>query len=306
MGQLLHRSTKRIVPLGPEAVAGRASGHPVLLTDPAASTHHASLSWSGERWEARDLGSTNGTSVDGRPLPPREKAPLARGTCLRFGSDEEVWELVDDGPPAAAARRLSDGEVRVAQDGLLALPSDEEVVVSVLLTAPGRWLVEVEDGTRRPARYGDRIEVAGETWELTVPAASPSASTYKASGGVQLAHATLRLLVSPGDKHVRLEIVEGAAVCKIRDRACFNLLLLLARKRLDDAQAGLPEDERGWIHVIDALAPLGKKEETAINVNVLRARRALSAAGVLDAEGIIERRSREMRIGARRLEISGS
>lgn len=302
MGQLTHRSTKKVVPLAPGSIAGRADGSTIPLTDPAASTHHASLAWSGGRWEARDLGSTNGTFVDGRPLPPRETTPLARGAVLRFGTGEEEWELTDDGPPAAAARRLRDGHTRVALDGVLVLPSDDDARVSVLHTGTGQWFIDDDVGAR-PAEQGMRIEIAGEWWELLVPAPARAPGTYKENGGIHLSRATLRFVVSPGDKHVRLEIVEGSQVCSLRERACFFLLYELARKRLEDARAGISDAEQGWIHVIDAVDRLGKREEGQINVDIHRAKTAVQDKGIEDADQLVERRPREIRIGTGRLAI---
>lgn len=305
MGQLTHRSTKKVVPLAPGSIAGRAEGSTIPLTDPAASTHHAWLAWSGGLWEARDLGSTNGTSVDGRPLPPRETTPLARGAVLRFGTEEEEWELTDDGPPAAAARRLRDGHVRVARDGHLSLPSDGDVRVSIVNTAMGQWFIDDEAGAKQ-AEQGMRIEIAGETWELLVPAPARAPGTYKENGGIRLSRATLRFAVSPGDKHVRLTIVDGGQVCSLGEKACFALLLDLARRRLEDAGKGVSEAERGWTHIIDALGRLGRKDEGPINVDIHRAKEIVQKRGIEDVDQLVERRRREIRIGTDKLEIVDS
>ncbi len=300
MAVLEHVSTGKIVFLGPHAVAGRAPGSAVRLADLASSSDHASLTWTGERWEARDLGSTNGTSADGRTLEPRENAPLTRGTELRFGADGERWVLIDDGPPAAVARSIATGEIRIAKDGLLALPDPERVLVSVLLDASGCWLVETEGGARRAARDAERLTIDGQAWELGVPAASPVGGTHKAKGGPRLSSLTLRFIVSPEDKHVRVEAVGGRDVLPLPERASFAMLLVLARERLKDAAAGVSEDEQGWLHVIDVAESL-RKEEGAVNVDIHRAREVLAKAGIEGAEGIVQRRPREIRIGTGRL-----
>lgn len=301
MAVLKHFSKEKAVLLGPHTIAGRAPGCAVRLTDLASSSTHASLTWTGERWEARDLGSMNGTFVDDRCLEPRENVPVARGAQLRFGTDDERWVLIDDGPPAAVARSLATGEVRIAEKGLLALPDPERVHVSVMLDASGHWLVETQDGTRRVAQDTERLTIDGQAWELGVPAVSAVSGTHKAKAGPQLARLTLRFVVSPGDKHIRVEVVDGRDVVPLRERASFSMLLALARARLEAAAAGVSEEEQGWLHVID-VAEMLRKDEGAVNVDVHRAREVLAKAGIEGAEGIVQRRPREIRIGTGRLE----
>jgi hypothetical protein len=55
---------------------GRAKDCECVLTDPTVSRHHAELSRDGERWLLRDLGSRNGTRVNGmRVLEATEVHP---------------------------------------------------------------------------------------------------------------------------------------------------------------------------------------------------------------------------------------
>lgn len=50
------------------ALIGRAPDCDLILHDPEVSAHHLVLAYTDRGWEARDLGSTNGTRLDGRPL----------------------------------------------------------------------------------------------------------------------------------------------------------------------------------------------------------------------------------------------
>jgi len=47
---------------------GRDADNVVVLDDPFASTHHARLTFRGRVWYLEDLGSTNGTRCNGRPV----------------------------------------------------------------------------------------------------------------------------------------------------------------------------------------------------------------------------------------------
>lgn len=286
--------------LAAHAVAGRAPGSAVRLADHAASNDHSSVFWNGERWQVRDLASTNGTWVDGRLVEAGANVDVKRGSVLQFGCSAERWELTDDRGPMVVAHALSTGEERQAVDGLLALPDADSVLVSIFIDTAGRWLLEGSDGLQRPVSDKEEITVAEERWALTVPPASPIAGTYKTAPSLSLATSTLRFHVSRDEEHVRIEVVDGGDVLEIGQRTHFYALLLLARERRKDAGRGdRPEDEQGWIHVVDLARQL-RVEEKYLNVLLFRARQAFAKAG-LGAE-IVQRRRREIRIATGRVE----
>ena len=302
MGALRNILSRRTVMLPHHAVAGRAPASDVPLADSKASNDHASISWTGERWEARDLGSTNGTLVGSYRLQRQENFPLARGAVLQFGCEAESWELVDERGPAVVARSLTTGEERVMEDGLLALPSPKDMLVSIFADSSGKWLLEDEDGARRPVRDREQVVVAGHTWELSVPPQSPVGGTVKESR-FGLAMLTLRFCVSPDERHVHVEALNGQDRLVLEERACFFLLLRLVRQRLEDmAKPALPESEHGWTHVVDLMVAL-KKDEQGVNSDVHRARKVIAEAHIEGAEGIVARRPREIRIGTGRIEV---
>jgi len=51
---------------------GRSPDNDLILRDPATSGHHARLERRGTQWFIVDLGSTNGTLVNGEPIQERE------------------------------------------------------------------------------------------------------------------------------------------------------------------------------------------------------------------------------------------
>jgi pSer/pThr/pTyr-binding forkhead associated (FHA) protein len=48
---------------------GRLDALEVVLLDPSVSRYHAEIRWTGRGWRFRDLGSTNGTRLNGVRLP---------------------------------------------------------------------------------------------------------------------------------------------------------------------------------------------------------------------------------------------
>jgi FHA domain len=68
------------------AVLGRGDAVDIHLEDPFASTRHARISWEGSTVMIEDLGSTNGTYLNGEPLDG--PAPLHVGDRIRIGDSE--------------------------------------------------------------------------------------------------------------------------------------------------------------------------------------------------------------------------
>jgi pSer/pThr/pTyr-binding forkhead associated (FHA) protein len=70
---------------------GTGSENDIVLGDPYISGRHAQLTWDGAAWWIEDLGSSNGTQIDGTPCPPHVPCRVASGARLLLG--EMVFEL---------------------------------------------------------------------------------------------------------------------------------------------------------------------------------------------------------------------
>jgi hypothetical protein len=70
-------------------VIGRLSTNDVVLSDPNVSRRHAELRRDGDSWVLVDLGSTNGTVVNGKLA---REHPLDEGDRLTFGKTELVFK----------------------------------------------------------------------------------------------------------------------------------------------------------------------------------------------------------------------
>jgi len=69
IGQLVEQRTGEVYPLGFEPVTiGRGIDNTIVLADPLISRHHAEIVLQGGKWVIRDLGSANGTFVNGQPV----------------------------------------------------------------------------------------------------------------------------------------------------------------------------------------------------------------------------------------------
>lgn len=102
-----------VIPVAGRISIGRADGNGLILADPSVSAHHALLERRDGAWFIRDLGSTNGTLLDGHPVA-RQPRRLRHGARLRFGSVVlEFRETSSSTVPSAAGSELQTQERKV-------------------------------------------------------------------------------------------------------------------------------------------------------------------------------------------------
>ena len=70
----------------PVITIGQSNQNDVVLADDSVSRTHARLEYRDGGWHVSDLGSTNGTFLNGDRLPPNTAMPLAYGANIRFGA----------------------------------------------------------------------------------------------------------------------------------------------------------------------------------------------------------------------------
>lgn len=102
---------------------GRVADNLLVLEDPSVSAHHCEILVHGGEVIIRDLGSSNGTVVNGAKLA-NQQAPARNGTVVRFGSvearveitpgevdgsDTEITAIYSHGRVLRQSRRSGDG-----------------------------------------------------------------------------------------------------------------------------------------------------------------------------------------------------
>ena len=92
-GAILGRPVRVVLSPGRSSV-GSAADNDVRLVDPTVSRHHAELAVEEDAVGVRDLGSSNGTSVDGATVPEASTTRVAPNAVLGFGSVELTLEQV--------------------------------------------------------------------------------------------------------------------------------------------------------------------------------------------------------------------
>ena len=285
-------------------VIGRSGRSDLCVDDRRVSAEHASISWAGDRWEVRDLGSRNGTSLNGSAVEPRRREHIRNGDEICFGSPEHKWKVVDDSAPGACAVMQGTDMRADGSLGLLLVPNDNDPRVCVMEEG-GDWCLEFQ-GERRPVRDQDTIEIDGQMWRLNLPSLGtqlPATQTDEDAWHIDAL--SMHFRVSRDEEHVRIQLMGPHQQTELPERAFSYLLLTLARRRLEDrARQDLPMSEEGWM-ASDELCTALRIEPEKLNVDVYRARKQLEKAGITGSAGLIERRraSGELRIGVSRLEV---
>jgi predicted component of type VI protein secretion system len=123
VGRLRRQGDGAFALLATEHIVGRQPSCHLPLQPGFVSAVHALIRWNGEAWDVRDLGSTNGTYVDGRRIAVGSPVGLTAGATIAFGEPAEAWRLVDDRAPAPAAIPQDGGEPSFFASGAIAIPT---------------------------------------------------------------------------------------------------------------------------------------------------------------------------------------
>lgn len=299
MAILRAQSSEHFFVLPARCLIGRSRACDLVIAGRDVSGQHAMLQWTGLRWELQDLGSRNGTYVD--EVPAGKRTPVTLASKIRFGR-QATWIVADVGPPRLMAMREDTREVRLSEGGLLPLSDADETAACIYQDPFGLWVCERHG---EPTVLDDRtlLSVDNVAWRVHLPTASQATSQ---DGGklVLIAGLRLRLTFSRDEEQVEAMAFTGQQQLDLGVRAYNYLLLVLARRRLDDRSAGIPDAEQGWIRQDDLLRML-RMSENHLNISVYRARTRLGGLGVADAASLIERRSgiRQLRLGIGDLEL---
>jgi len=126
---------------------GRRPDVELPLPFPSLSGLHARLTRSNDGWQIEDLGSTNGTRVDGVRLPPGEPRPIATGAQIALG---EVT-LIFDGmvSPILGAEGTATIARRLVSDLFAASPAAATPTLAVVSGVPAAPPLRLEDLDRR-------------------------------------------------------------------------------------------------------------------------------------------------------------
>ena len=122
---------------------GRHSDNDLVIDHPMISSWHAAIEWDGERWRIKDLGSSNGTSVNEKRVKGRRV--LKEGDVIRFAGVSR-WRAEVLVPPDGGS---GTGVTQPAQD------------------RPGEKVGELHLTRVRPGEGTVRVVHASGEWSVT-------------------------------------------------------------------------------------------------------------------------------------------
>src|SRR5579871_3939005 len=139
---------------------GRGEDNHIVLTDPLVSRHHAEVRWQETHWLIRDLGSRNGTYVNG--LKVDQPTPLRRGDLIAVGdlaftleSDETMEARAV--PGSSVQLRIDLATAQIWSGGRAVQTTAQEYRALALLHAKHGMLVTKEELSKQvwPEYAGD-------------------------------------------------------------------------------------------------------------------------------------------------------
>lgn len=227
---------------------GRSPGNEIRLMDSEVSGHHAELAWVEGRLMVSDLGSRNGTQLNGKPVTRRqpinaEDQLVIAGCCaLRLHLNEPIADI----PEAWVLHDLDAGTARMFQDGRCALLNIEGELNGVVLVhaVSGEFHVE-GDPSRETVPVMESFEIGGRTFEVRADRSNLSSTSHVAPACY--AYRLDASLDGGGRVIATLRCTEtGRAVLfQAPNRAL--LLFLLGARRLDALESNLADSEAGWV-----------------------------------------------------------
>ncbi len=132
-------TTQQVFPLTEGVITiGREAYNDVILIDPEASRKHAQISFQAGRYVVEDLGSTNGTYVNGRQIV--SPTTLNRGDVIEVG---EMARILFQGPGSDIAETVMRAPSS-SRDATISMPDDLATFSEKLQPPPAAGLTAQE------------------------------------------------------------------------------------------------------------------------------------------------------------------
>lgn len=289
---------------------GRAPDNDLVVADPEVSGYHAVLDWDGAVLRVHDLGSTNGTFLEGGRIS--EPTPVPSTARLRLGTTVEldVRVQLDTVAPRLAAWvwHRDTGRCHALHDS----PQDLGALLGQLDLDEGPWTITNDGGGVRldgpdgplPLTVGEPFVVGGAHLEII--------DRERAMGDTAAAGADpfwrIRVAVN-GRAGPTAEILAPGARSRGEIRAANRVVVLhmLAERALADSAEGVSEADHGWVDDEGLMRGVwgrhwNSKGPAAFQVLVHRLRKDLARLGL--AGGVVQKRAGNTRLRPGLVEVS--
>ena len=212
---------------------------------------------------------------------------------------------MDLAPPKSYLTSLTNSQQFILEQSYYALPNGDnpEVMLSLI---DNTWQLEKAEETYM---LEDRqvFEVIRQRWMFVKNELGDETVDY----GQIKSQAWFVFTLSTDQERVRVQIKTGENSMDLGERAFNQMLLMLARKRLVDMQAGYPLKDQGWMMMEQLTTMLSKEElkeidQYHVNVRIHRIKEQLIKLQPYGSQfiSIIERRKGEIRFNHERIKIN--
>ena len=211
---------------GEPVVIGRDPGCRVRVPDPLVSRRHAELSYAGGRWVLRDLGSSNGTFVDGQQV---QTVPIGAGARVRLGGagDDGLLLLLgaEAAPPpppppppavpeAPATEKVATQKVVPTVAGAAETPAMEKVSTQKLGAGSDTERPATQKLVPSQASAADERPATAKVAPGQPPAGQVVAAQHPATGRVATAHHLASGLIRIGRDDVNDIVLDELSVSR--------------------------------------------------------------------------------------------
>ncbi|HZU07444.1 MAG TPA: anti-sigma factor antagonist [Chloroflexota bacterium] len=137
------------------AIIGRRSDSDILIDDPSVSRRHAQILYRDGRYYLVDLGSSNGTTLNGRPVT--RPAPLAHGDVLQLGGTRLTFALRPQ--PARERQPVATGPAAPAEAQPMVIPLRSPEPAGTAAAPAGAARLQLVASALRPEPGGVAVQL---------------------------------------------------------------------------------------------------------------------------------------------------
>lgn len=305
MATIINTSTKEKVYLQFQHTFGRGADNSTKINIPDVSNKHATIFWQAKHWNIKDH-SRNGTIIN-RNFIHNQAIRLNQDDLIKFGKDSSAeWKIEDLSPPLSYLKSLMSDKLIILKEVYYALPDKRNPEIE-FLRGNNQWTLR-KNGKALHLEDLQTFELGNERWVFVKNNLSDETVDY----GRIKNDALFAFRLSANQEQVRVKIIVEALEMDLGERSYNLMLLILARKRQEDIQAGYSPKNQGWMWVEHLTEQLSKEElreidQYNLNVRIYRLKQQLLKLQPYGSQfvNIIERRRGEVRFNHENIEIEG-
>lgn len=272
-------------------IMGRLPESNTILLCRDCSPIHSIINWSNGCWQIKDI-SAKGTYINGIRMAPASNCRLHKNDKIKFGNANGIaWTVLNEDPPQSMLIPMSPNLPSIAlSDKVVTLPSADRPFAVLSKSRYGYWICESPEKIHQ-LKSGDMIGNNDSQWQFVDWNSFEEFEEFSMPHPKKIEYVSFLFNVSQDEEHVSLTLQAGEQKIPLGERSHHYLLLLLARKKLEDKMVGVPIGEQGWVTTSEFSKMLGLSEHH-INIQICRIRKQL--AGLLPSyfndHNVVERR----------------